>query len=287
MKQLMHSIVCLLMGGVLLIGAAGTCFAGAWTQQKGAMYNRLAFNYYRTDDRFNTDGDKTDFDNNGYFRDVNCSYYVEYGLFDSLTVLGTISFKQLRYEDDTIINKTEGFSDLELGARYRLFKTPGGVVSVQGLVKIPETYDKNDALPLGNGQYDTEFRLLFGQSLYPFVPGYFNVEAGYRLRAQAPADEFRYLVEVGCDFSPRIYGRIKLDGIRGLNNAGNAAAAGGNPSATLDYDIGKLDMTLGYKINRQWGVEAGCRPEIYGKNISSGVNWSLALGYLVTPSGGK
>ncbi len=285
MKPFMQSIVCLFAGIVLIMGSAGPCWAGAWTQAKGAMYNRLAFNYYRTDDQFDRERDRTDFAKNGYFRDINCSYYMEYGIFDSLTVLGSISYKMLRYEDDTIINKTEGFSDLELGARYRLFNTPGGVVSVQGLVKIPETYDKNDALPLGNGQYDTELRLLFGQSLYPLFPGYFNLEAGYRFRAEAPADEFRYLVEIGCDFSPSIYGRIKLDGIRGMNNAGQSTDANGNPSATLDYDIGKLDMALGYKVNPHWGIEAGCRPEIYGKNISAGVNWSLALVYLVTPPG--
>jgi hypothetical protein len=155
----------------------------------------------------------------------------------------------------------------------------GGVFSAQALVKIPEAYDEDDDVPLGNGQYDYEARLLYGQSLYPRFPGYVNAELGYRFRAEDPADELKYLIEAGVDFTSTLYGRVKLDGILGMDNAEEGSRNNVNPSATNDYDLGKLEAALGWKCLKDWGLELGYRPEIYGKNISAGENFSLAIIY--------
>lgn len=256
-------------------------FAGAWTAEKGAMYHKLSTNHYSADEYFDNDGEKTDYAQNGNFRDFNAGYYLEYGLLDNLTLNGSISFKSLRFENDSVINKSTGFSDLELGAKYRILGTKGGALSVQGLVKIPDTYDENDAVPMGNGQYDTEMRFLFGQSLSPVLPAYVNVEAGYRFRAEDPADEIRFLLEFGMDFSSNCYGRVKLDGIYGMNNEDDEASLTGNPTATPNYDLGKLDMAVGYKMDKNAAIEFGCRPEMYGKNTSAGVNWSVSYVYMI------
>ncbi len=256
------------------------CFAGAWTANQGSMYQKLSANCYYADQRFDKDGDTADFSDNGEFTDNNISYYGEYGILDSLTVIGSFSYKWLKDETDYARSKTNGFSDMELGLKYRLLSGQGNVFSVQGLVKIPEFYDEDDVPALGNSQYDTEIRFLFGQSLYPTIPGYFNIEAGYRFRAEDPADELRYLIEFGLDFTKQLYGRVKLDGIYGMGNEGSGSGASGNPTATLDYDLVKLDACLGCKISSEWGIELGYRPEIYGKNTSSGANWSFSFIYL-------
>ena len=254
-------------------------FGGAWTRTKGGLYSQLTFNYYTTDENFDDDGDRVDFSQNGEFKDTNLSLYLEYGITDDFTLLGSIPYKWLEYEDDTILERTNGIADLELGLKYRLHAFQSGVLSVQGLLKVPEAYDTDDAIPLGNDQYDYEVRFLYGQSLYPSIPGYFNVEIGYRFRAEAPADEFRFLVECGTNFTENVYGRVKLDGIFGMDNADSVSATSTNPTTTLDYDLGKLDVALGYKTEKGWGIEVGYRPEIYGKNTACGENWSLAVIY--------
>jgi len=267
----------LLLGILMSSLAAESVYAGAWTREKGGMYNQLTFNYYTADENFGDGGGRADFENNGDFLDRNVAYYVEYGLSDSFTGIGSWSYKWLKYEDDSVENTTNGFSDLDLALKYRVFSRSGGVFAIQGLIKIPEAYDKNDAVPLGNSQYDYELRLLYGQSLYPHFPGYFNVEAGYRFRAQAPADEFRYLLEAGVDITKSIYGRVKLDGILGMGNTGNSSYTLENPTTTYDYDLGKLDVAVGWKIGKGWGIELGYRPEIYGKNTAAGKNLSFTV----------
>ena len=267
---------------MLLAASATSSFAGAWTAPKNALYEKLSYNYYYAHETFDSSGHREGTPNNGKFTDHNVSNYFEYGLLDSLTVINSLTYKWL--ENDTNLARTKGYGlgDVDLGLRYKLLDSERiGIVSTQLLVKIPGTYDKNDPLPLGNGQFDTELRLLYGRSLYPLIPGYGNVEFGYRWRAGDPSDEIRYLVEFGVDVTRDFYTRAKLDGTLSVDN-GKKRDGSGNPTATNNFDLGKLDLTVGYKVTPAWGVEVSYRPDIYGQNIAAGANYSLAL-YFKTP----
>jgi hypothetical protein len=257
------------------------CYGGAWTCKKGNLYNRFAFNHYYADERFNDDGDKESFAYGGDFKDFNLQKYLEYGITDDLTLITSFYYKYIKKEDNTVEQKTEGIGDIDLALKYMLLERSWGIFSTQSLIKIPEAYDKNEDLPLGNGQYDFEFRILYGRSLWPAIPGYCNAEIGYRFRAQDPADELRYLIEFGMDITRNAYGRVKLDGIESMDNADNVDGSGGNPSLTYNFDLGKLDMALGYRISSKWAVEVGYVPEIYGKNISAGTTYAIALIYQI------
>jgi hypothetical protein len=256
------------------------CLAGAWTMQKGKLYNRLAFNYYFADDEFDRDGDRTDFALNGEFRDINLGNYIEYGLSNSVTLINSLYYKSIRKVDDSKKIKTYGIGDIDLGVRLKVSEGSWGILSTQTIVKIPEAYDKDKELPLGNGQYDVELRFLYGRSLWPHIPGYCNFEIGYRLRFDAPSDELRYLAEFGMDFSKNSYGRIKLDGIYSMDN-GSHFDTSGNPTATNNFNLGKLDIALGYKITNSWGLEIGYTPEIYGKNTAAGATYTFAITYQI------
>lgn len=257
---------------------AGSCFAGAWTLQKGILYDRLALNYYYADTEFDDDGNRKDFTADGEFKDINLSNYIEFGLTDEITLINSVYYKNIKKEDDFTKTKTYGIGDIDLGVRYKIAEGSWGIFSTQALLKIPAAYDKDDDLPLGNGQYDMELRLLYGRSLYPYVPGYCNFEIGYRWRFEDPSDEVRYLIEFGMDFTNDVYGRIKLDGIYSMDN-GEHFDTGGNPTTTNNFDLGKLDIALGLKISKRFGVELGYTPEIYGQNTASGATYTFALTY--------
>ncbi len=279
MKNLVQSS---LLALALVSASVSVCFAGAWTAPQNNFYEKLAFNYYYSHETFGPTGSRSSTPNNGKFTDYNLSNYFEYGLTNDLTVINSLAYKWLRNEDDKILATGRGLGDVDLGLRYKLLDSEKiGIVSSQLLVKIPGPYGKNDALPLGNGQFDTELRLLYGRSLYPYIPGYANIEVGYRLRAEDPSDEIRYLVEFGVDITKEIYTRAKLDGIVSVNN-GKKLDSSGNPTATNNFDLGKLDLTLGYKIRPSWGVEASYVPAIYGQNTAAGATYSFAL-YFKTP----
>jgi hypothetical protein len=256
---------------------AGTCRAGAWTAQTGAFYEKLSYNYYSANKTFDSSRNRGGTPNNGKFTDHDISNYFEYGVTNDLTVLNALTYKWLENGDNTANTKGVGLGDVDLGLRYKLLDSNSiGIVSTQLLSKIPGAYGKNDALPLGNGQFDTELRLLYGRSLYPLIPGYGNVEIGYRWRAEDPSDEVRYLLELGVDVTDSLFTRAKLDGTRSVNN-GKKTDSSGNPAATNNFDLGKLDLTVGYKITPALGLEVSYRPDIYGKNTAAGANYSFAL----------
>jgi protein XagA len=251
-------------------------YAGAWTPKACSFYERLAFNYYYANHTFNSHNDRIATPANGRFSDYNITNYIEYGVTDNLTLINSLPYKWLDNNYTGYHTKGWGIGDVDLATKYKLLDTSGGVLSAQFLVKIPGPYGRTDELPLGNGQFDGEIRLLYGRSLYPVIPGYANVEAGYRWRDGAPSDEFRYLVEFGIDITKSFYGRAKLDGTLSSRN-GSTMSAGGNPTATNSYDLGKLDMTLGYNITKKWGIEVSYIPEVYGRNTAAGSTWTLAV----------
>jgi hypothetical protein len=268
-----------MLAACLVLMTAGVVFAGAWTQEKGKSYHRAAANYYYADEEYDADGDSRSIPFNGEFTDFNLNYYMEYGILDELTVIGSLYYKMIEREDDYYKYETDGMGDMDLGLRYRLHNSNIGIFSVQGLVKIPEFYDEDDALPLGNGQYDYELRFLYGRSLWPMIPGYMNLEAGYRWRAKSPSDEFRYLLEIGSEFGKNFYGRAKLDALVSMDNADDNTDDFGNPTSTLEYDLAKLDLTLGYHMTSEWGLELAFTPAVWGENTAKGATWTFAVSF--------
>jgi len=267
---------------MLVATSATSSFAGAWTPKQHAFYDKLGFNYFYSHESFDSKGKRSGAPDNGKFSDYNLSNYFEYGLLDNLTLINSLTYKWLENDNNSALTKGYGVGDVDLGLRYRLFESDRiGVISSQLLLKIPGAYDSKDPLPLGNGQFDTELRLQYGRSLYPVIHGYSNLEIGYRWRAEAPSDEFRYLIEFGLDLTKDFYTRAKLDGTLSMDN-GKKLDTSGNPATTNNFDLGKLDLTVGYKAAANWGVEASYVPTIYGQNTAAGATYTLAL-YLKTP----
>ena len=263
---------------MVFIGA-GSVYAGAWSQEKGASYHRLAGNYYFADKEFDTDGDSQSMTDNGEFTEYNLNYYGEYGILNTLTVFGSFYYKDIERDDDYWNYQTNGVGDVDLGLRYQFYSGKPGVFSLQGLVKIPAFYDEDDAMPLGNGQYDYELRLMYGRSLWPVIPGYMNLEVGYRWRDEEPSDEFRYLVEIGSDLGKKFYTRAKLDALVSMDNTDNQTDEFGNPTSTLEYDLAKLEMTLGFRLTSTLGLELGCTPALWGENTAKGTTWTIAVSF--------
>ncbi|MFT6991206.1 MAG: hypothetical protein ACJASL_003193 [Paraglaciecola sp.] len=250
--------------------------AGAWVAAKDSGYGKLSLNTYSADE---FEGDSPNF---GEFNSSNVTYYGEYGLGSNFALYGSVTYQWLEQQDNVGNEVTSnGLGDTEIGVRYQWQAEPF-VLSTSLLVKLPYLYDENDALPRGNDQEDIEFRVLVGKSLYPY--GYFGVEAGYRLRTDAPSDEYRYLLEYGIDFNENAYFRTKLDGILSANNADEISSSNeqvGNLTLLPEFDLGKVELTVGYNFGRpnkkRWGLEFTYTKEVYGENTLQGDGFQLAL----------
>ena len=259
--------------GVLLPAQA---HAGAWTAKQGDNYLKGAVNYFETSNVF---GPENGFEN---FRNTNFNVYWEHGVRDDLTFFATGSLTDLENRTDGVETSGSGVGDIDLGLKYRLIDGPV-IVSVQGLFKAPYLYDEDSELPLGNGQEDFEGKLLFGKSFGEL--GYGGLEVGYRVRTEAPVDEFRYLVEYGFDLNDKTYLRTKLDGIHAATSTdiGDDITipltedAALNPQQPLEFDLGRLEYTAGYKFSNGFAAEITGTTAVYGDNTLKGTNIQFAI----------
>lgn len=285
MKTTLLKAIPLAALGLLIPSSA---FAGAWTAKKGDNYLKGAVNHFETSSRF---GDEGSFEN---FRNTNFNVYWEHGVRDDLTFFATGSLTDLENRADGVETSGTGVGDIDLGLKYRLIEGPV-IVSVQGLFKAPYLYDADSELPLGNGQEDFEGKVLFGKSFGDL--GYGGLELGYRVRTDDPVDEFRFLVEYGFDLSDDVYLRTKLDGIHAAQSSnidvstpttgtGTNPITGGipliatttlNPQLPLEFDLGRLEYTAGYKIGNGFAAEITGTTAIYGDNTLSGTNIQFAI----------
>jgi len=300
--------------GALFLTSPDISRAGAWCAPEGAFYGKLSLNRYSTDKTFTSNGSQDHLANGGKFYDTNMTFYGEYGLSDRLTLSFSLPYKWLQSaywneytEDDQtkrqhVTKHYNGPGDMEAGLKLGLIKEPF-VGSVQFLYKNAGLYTSREKVLPGNNQSDYELRLLAGKSLWPF-PGYCGAEAGYRFRTKAPSDEFKYLLEFGMDLFGPLSLRVKLDGTKSMHNAQKVPAAkpqrsayvdeatgevivsestsvtsgaASNPSLGLEYDLGKLETTLSYKLTEHWSGEVSYTTYPYGKNISSGHMYSIGI----------
>ncbi len=291
-------------------------WAGAWSMNQGGVYAKVSVNHYYTNYSFAKGGGLQRLPSGSRFADNNITWYLEYGVTERLTLIGSVPYKwlrstyrrQIRVGDKTKTQHVEkhwnGFGDMELGLKY-CFLTQPIVSAIQFLHKNARLYSKDERIPPGNHQDDYELRLLFGRSLWPF-PGYCGMEFGYRWRSQDPSDEYRYLLEFGVHPTSKLSFRIKLDGIKSVHNADLPASqapsatiyideetgqviktstsatnktVATNPSLGLQYDLGKLEFTSSYQVSQRWFCELSYTNYPYGKNISPGDQYSLAMVY--------
>ena len=268
-----------LLGLIMLVPTPA--FAGAWTAEKGTNYLKGAVNYFETSNRF---GDEGVFEN---FRNTNFNVYWEHGVRDDLTFFATGSLTDIENRSNGVETSETGVGDIDLGLKYRLINGPV-IVSVQGLFKAPYLYDQDSELPLGNGQEDFEGKVLFGKSFGDL--GYGGLELGYRVRTEDPVDEFRFLVEYGFDVSDKVYLRTKLDGIHAAGSSDILDSTDAvdtdspffvestlNPQLPLEFDLGRLEYTAGYKLSDKFAAEITGTTAIYGDNTLSGTNIQFAI----------
>ncbi|MBO9490350.1 hypothetical protein J7384_08255 [Endozoicomonas sp. G2_1] len=247
--------------------------AGAWVAGKGEGYNKFAYAYYEADEF------RGENDNFSEFIGENTSFYGEYGLGNNFAIYGQLLYQSLEQTDaNGLVQTNNGLGDAEIGIRYQWQAEPF-VLSTSFLAKLPYLYDEDEPLALGNGQEDYELRVLLGKSLNQY--GYVGAEFGYRLRTDAPSDEYRYLLEYGFNVNKNLYLRTKLDGVLSAENADDVDNTNANLSVVPEFDSGKWELTAGWTFDssskNKWGLELTYTKDIYGKNTLDGDSIQLGL----------
>jgi len=287
MRLLLLSIAACALAAAVPRGAG----AGAWPQPPGASYIKIAGGYLYSEHEYDSQGEKVDIlagdplITDTSYRDVSFTAYLEYGVGERLTLVGSLPFKILtstRTETTAFADLTRavdvtngGLSDLRLGLRYPLQTAPFPV-SVQGNVKIPLRYDArpdNAGPPLGSGALDLDLNLLAGASLWP-LPGYVGASVGYRLRGGTLADEIVFTVEAGSGWE-RFAARVTLDGT--YSTVRPEPLTESATTTLTNEDVLKLLPAIEFGLGAGTALVAEAYHVLAGRNTVAGTTWALGL----------
>ncbi len=288
-----HRLYILFSAIVASLLAPSMASAGGWVQPKDGYYLKLSGNYLYSTDEFDFEGNKRSLfltDStwvDAAYRDVGFTAYLEYGITDRLTLVGSLPFKILtsrrtvqqpftpvREQD---IN-TGGLGDMSIGIRYPLVD-PGVPLAVETKVKIPMGYatePDNQGSPLGSGKVDASIAMQAGASLYP-IPAYLTGDIGYRLRAGSLADEWFFAAEVG-GHRGRVFGKVSVAGSLTTTTPADLSQAGTNSGQTFaDQDAFKLSPAVGLALSPEVSLVVEAFYIFAGKNTIAGTTMGMGL----------
>lgn len=165
---------------------------------------------------------------------TSCAYY---GLTDNWEAQVTLPYTFL---DDSSSGRVNGFTDLVIGSKYRLWEETDALPSFALYFDL-KTDSANDDKGLGTGKKDYTVNNIFTKTVNDYV---FDLNLGYIFVGGAADDIFLYSFDVGCDLNEKlnlcaeIYGETDFAG-------------------SFDDNIFCSALSLGYQVNETVCIESG------------------------------
>lgn len=241
-----------LFAGVLVwIATATFAMAAAWTRAEGAGFTSQSTKFFTTE--ATSDADPA-------FRKITASSYIEYGLYDGVTIGGELDYAMRA--DGAEESLTRAF------VRARLWRTDYDVLSAE----LGAGYPVLDALSADNSARDVtpdlRLSLAYGRGLTWGAGGWAEAALIFRKRFRSPADEIKLDLTLGLRPTERIVLIAQAFGTLGLRNEGPFGA---------NYDALKISASAGYRITDTRTLLFGIAQDILGRNIDLGTEIGVTI----------
>lgn len=234
--------------------------AGAWPELAGHWLAIETFSDYRAAVQgYNQFGQPT---GTGRYTQYEFAPYIEYGLSPRWTI-GFEPRSQVVVQSGLPGTRgATGLVQINLWARYEVFRDAWNVVSVQGQVGFPGVQTPQPpALAQPGAEY--EARALFGHAfrLADGWTGYTDLETGYRIEVDGWADQIRADGTLGIRpvqrwmFLAQTFNTLSV----------GQAAPGGS-----DYNLYRVALSVVHKVTPHIALQLGVWRDIGGRNIALG-----------------
>lgn len=260
--------------------------AGAWLQPRGASYLKVTALHSATTDRIDCHGDREPAEPfGGTWSERKVFVYAEYGWTEALTAVGSFGFGEQEIVDAEVPDYgTRSTGDLRVGLRWGLSRSPRTPISIESQLSIP-TYPATDLtepvgqreqfLPAGSGEFEAELRMQAGISFWP-VPGYANVDGGYRARGGAFGDQWLLAAEVGAALD-RFFAKVEVRGIWPTGDPCNTGAAG---SVSIDERSLRLGPEAAVRVAGDWWLGLAWSGLLTGRNTLDNDQWLVSVSWV-------
>ncbi|MEE2691477.1 MAG: hypothetical protein VX640_08060 [Pseudomonadota bacterium] len=186
------------------------------------------------------------------------------------TMLGVkVVYGSSTYFDGFTEYSASGFSEVEAFAQREVFRDGRQVLAVRVAGAAPSRLQTGARQGLASDRADAEARIVYGRTLAEKPVKIFGaVEAGYRRRFGAGADQFRGDALLGVEPARKILGLLELFSTKSL---GEGEPGGGA------YDVVKIQPSLVWRATKRWSFQAGVTHEAWGRNLLLGDTYFLSL----------
>ncbi len=248
---------------------AAPAAAGAWTEEEGRWLLITSATYSQTTTGgYDQHGRPA---GSGSYRTFEFSPYIEYGVTDDLTVglQPRIDYVNLSYNTGRARQTNAGLAEVNLFARYTLYRWDFDVVSVQGMFGLPGTAGNNQPL-VANPWAEYEARALWGHAfdLTDDIHGFTDVELAYRLSGGHSADQIHLDVSVGILPDPDW---LILAQVFATKSVRNQTGNGG------DYDQVRVQLGVANQIEDDVWLQLGVFRDVAGRKLAKATGGLVSL----------
>ena len=267
-----------------LCAFASTVRAGAWLQETGASYAKLAYLNLRADSRLGVSGPAGQVSEfGGEYAEHQLFFYGEWGVHPRFTAIGSFAVKDAQIVDSSVPDfGTRSTGDLRGGVRYGVARGDWPV-AIESILSLPTysgdppstpTSAREQFVPVGTGEVELELRVQAGRSLHP-LPLYVNLDAGRRFRGGAFGDPWLVNLEVGAVVD-RFF--LKSD-LRAEIADGDIDVDGSAGAVTVREDALRWAPELSVELVDGWWLGAGAFFLLDGENTLDGTQYTLSLAW--------
>ncbi|MDC8003317.1 hypothetical protein POV27_04600 [Aureisphaera galaxeae] len=263
---------------------------GQWSKGKGNGFYKLSAWYLQSDQHYTDTGR---IDPNVTRTQFNLSFYGEYGVSESLDLVGYIPF-YARAAQNNILSETTGntiqegeainsIGDIDLGVNYRFFQKNKWSASARLLLGLPtgeNSGGSDGSFQTGDGEFNQYLSALLGYSTtigdLPFyAKGYF----GFNNRTEGFSDELRFGVESGINlFNKKFWILGKANISESLQN-GNLSARN-SPQGSIfanNIEFFSLGVEASYLFTDNIGVSVGFDSAVSGRIIAANPSFTAGV----------
>jgi len=246
-----------------LLTLPNQAISGAWLQKENGGVFLHQFRVYHTEEYYDKDGDKySDFS----FLKSEYNPYGEYGLYDWLTVGGSVNAQAIRNQDTLQNDSTDIYlNNLEVFVRSELFSEGKFTSSIEPRIYIP--IRSSLSINPDGERPQPQLKLNLGYNLAD--SDYLDFSINYIRRDDADLKDM-----LKTELSWDCYLNDEFSVLSQVSSETSMGRVGGG-----NYDLTKLQISgIWDKYNRK-SYQLGVSYDIDGKNTGSGVGINYSVGY--------
>ena len=262
-----HDSVFVLLNIWLLSCVLGSAaFASPWTRADNELLIISRADYFKADlGPVNTSDGMVD----SQFERFDSNTYVEFGLTDNIMLGAKAVYGTTWLRRGADIETATGFSEIEGFGQYQVFRSNIDAGSARVAFSRPSNFSSGARPALQSDGVDIDASILYGRNLADDGLKIFTtIEAGFRKRTGAAADQVRLQSTVGIEPSEKWLLLVETFATISLRNEQNNGA---------DFDVVKVQPSVLWSYSKRWGIQIGATEEITGRNIALGRTFFIGL----------